>query len=274
VRIVDRTVSVTMNNELIVDAKKVRGLDNAALDRRESEPGPIVLESIGVVHGARFRNIILTPIGSTGQTVRKWFVSLDSAPPLITPNMSADNGKEASSIGVTSTSRAAVVSGGTWRIEGDELLQTSRAKPARILFGDPNWENYDLSVKVKSEGAEGVGILCQAVDESRYHCFGIGCYKQKYHELAHILNGKWGRDQGMVHPGQFLPNMWHHARIIVRAGSVQCFLDGKEEFQHHDNRFTKGLIGFSTWDTTARFRDIEVTGSDGSMLWRDLPSLP
>jgi hypothetical protein len=69
VRLVDRNVSVSMNGVLIIDDKRVDRVTQFALDDREGEPGPIVLQGHAVT-GSRFRNIRITPLTEGQRTSR------------------------------------------------------------------------------------------------------------------------------------------------------------------------------------------------------------
>lgn len=61
VRLIGETVTVQMNDTLIINAFKLRGPTEAAFDREETEPGPIFLQS-QTVSGQEFRNLRITPI--------------------------------------------------------------------------------------------------------------------------------------------------------------------------------------------------------------------
>ena len=55
-----RKVTVVLNDELIIDNVEIPGITGGALDSREAEPGPFMLQGD---HGPiRFRNILLTPV--------------------------------------------------------------------------------------------------------------------------------------------------------------------------------------------------------------------
>lgn len=55
-----RKVTVVLNDELIIDNVEIPGITGGALDSREAEPGPLMLQGD---HGPiRFRNILLTPV--------------------------------------------------------------------------------------------------------------------------------------------------------------------------------------------------------------------
>ena len=61
VRLVDRTVTVKLSDITVIDAQQLLKVTSGALDGRESEPGPIMLQSLPAF-GAKFRNITITPL--------------------------------------------------------------------------------------------------------------------------------------------------------------------------------------------------------------------
>ena len=67
-------------------------------------------------------------------------------------------------------------------------------------------------------------------------------------------------------------DQWYDVRIEARGAECRCFLDGQLIFEDTDDRFTSGRIGFKTWESVSRFRDIEVTTPDGKLLWKGLPT--
>lgn len=61
VRLVGRVVTVKLNGETVVDAHTLTGTTGKPVDKNESAPGGIMLQSADVA-GAEFRNVRLTPI--------------------------------------------------------------------------------------------------------------------------------------------------------------------------------------------------------------------
>lgn len=60
VRLVGRTVTITLNGTTIIDHKIIEGLTAIAGDSNEGEPGPIILQGD---HGpVEFRSVVLTPL--------------------------------------------------------------------------------------------------------------------------------------------------------------------------------------------------------------------
>jgi Domain of Unknown Function (DUF1080) len=61
VRLVGDRVTVRMNNVMIIDNKILSKVTDGALDKNESDPGPILLQAHATI-GQEFRNISITPI--------------------------------------------------------------------------------------------------------------------------------------------------------------------------------------------------------------------
>jgi hypothetical protein len=59
VTLVGRRVTVVMNGELVIDREEIPGPTGGALDSREGEPGPIMLQ--GDHTAVEYRNIVITP---------------------------------------------------------------------------------------------------------------------------------------------------------------------------------------------------------------------
>jgi len=60
ITLLGREITVVLNDELIIDNVEIPGITGGALDSREAEPGPLMLQGD---HGPiRFRNILLTPV--------------------------------------------------------------------------------------------------------------------------------------------------------------------------------------------------------------------
>jgi hypothetical protein len=59
VTLVGRVVTVTLNSERVIDRQAIPGITGGALDSKEGEPGPILLQGD---HGPiEFRTVTLTP---------------------------------------------------------------------------------------------------------------------------------------------------------------------------------------------------------------------
>jgi eukaryotic-like serine/threonine-protein kinase len=68
-------------------------------------------------------------------------------------------------------------------------------------------------------------------------------------------------------------NQWCQIRVSVRGPRCQCFLDNELLFDLTDRDHLRGAVGFRTWETKVRFRNIRVTAPDGKVLWEGVPEL-
>jgi serine/threonine protein kinase/FKBP-type peptidyl-prolyl cis-trans isomerase/formylglycine-generating enzyme required for sulfatase activity len=254
--------------EVVVQASRIEIKINGATtadytdQERHYSRGHIVLQQHGPKTVAEFRKIEikeLSPISA----------STAPSPPAVgpTPNVATTAPK--------SLGRASSVQG-EWTIENDELVQSSLAKDAErplLIFGDANWSNFDLTLHAKKTGGRG------SVDFF-FHCLipGIG----RSFQFGSKDNTKVGtgykyndeeRNVAKQRAFKTIPDRWYVIKLEVRGGVFRFFVDGILQFKEADPRFTHGLIGFGTWDATARFRDVKVTDPAGKVLWEGLLDL-
>ncbi|MFO0960407.1 MAG: hypothetical protein U0800_23725 [Isosphaeraceae bacterium] len=168
---------------------------------------------------------------------------------------------------------------GQWSIDGDTLVQTSLVSggivPAHILLKDTDLSDYNFDLEAKVIGGDhGFKVILHWSGPRDFQTFGAGSYGNTGHDLSHVLNGAWGRDNRNFRRGSLVPGRWYPIRVEVRGSRVRCFLDGVSLFEGDDARFTGGLIGLATWGTQAGFRRLKVTSPDGTTLWEGLPDLP
>jgi alpha-L-arabinofuranosidase len=110
---------------------------------------------------------------------------------------------------------------GDWKTEGGVLRQTSDATNCRILVGDPEWNNYTVTLKArKLGGQEGFLILFGVDDESTASWWNLGGWGNLRH----------GVERSCVSPnsatGQIETNRWYDIRIELADQRIRCYLDG------------------------------------------------
>ncbi len=165
--------------------------------------------------------------------------------------------------------------GGTWSIEGDELVQSAKTRRTTLAFGDPNWSHYDFKFRAMSTGGtHGLKAKFHWTSPRDFCEFAVGDYRNTYDNVCFVSRGKWGSAEGMGRNGHIDLNRWYDVRVEVRGPEFRCYLDGLLMFQGRYDEFSAGRVGLGTHDNTARFRDIEVTTPDGKTLWRGLPTPP
>jgi formylglycine-generating enzyme required for sulfatase activity/predicted Ser/Thr protein kinase len=169
-----------------------------------------------------------------------------------------------------------LVDGGDWRMDGDELVQ-ARPDKAALMFGDPAWTDYDLSVETKTmpgvDKAQGALLYFRATARNNYLNFNLGSYGGTFDEAAYFRDGKWGRDVDPIKVPH-RADRWYTMRAEVRGTHVRCSLDGKLLFEFDNDQFRRGRVGLGTWNAAVRWRNLTVTAPDGRELYRGFPALP
>ena len=169
--------------------------------------------------------------------------------------------------------KPSTVWGGDWRIDGQELIQSSTEGHAYIHFGDKNWTDYDVSFETQTvSGLEGCKVLFRAVDPRNFYGFGIGLYHKAWHETWRIENSKNIRDIAPIRRA-FEAGRWYKMRVEARGEQIRCFLDEEKLFEFADCKYPRGGIGLGTYGSSVRWKDIKVTAPDGKVLWDGLPEL-
>lgn len=114
---------------------------------------------------------------------------------------------------------------GQWLAQNGELMQSTLDTDTLAIVGEPEWEEYTISVKAKKlEGNEG---------------FLIGFAMPNAETKSWLNLGGWGNtDHGIEHPdtptrrtrGVIETEKWYDIRIDVNKSSVVCSVDGKVVF--------------------------------------------
>ena len=77
-------------------------------------------------------------------------------------------------------------------------------------------------------------------------------------------------------PVKLKGKQWYTMRVRVRGAHLECTaLDGDRQvarFVVDDGKYPKGGVGFATWHSAYRIRNIRVTDPDGKALWEGPPA--
>lgn len=173
--------------------------------------------------------------------------------------------------------RRAVVYHGDWRIDGDELV-VSRVDETRhsLVFGDPNWTDYDFTVEVRVEAdVDGAGVFVHCNGYVDYAVFGVAGYDNSVQELACWKENRWSKLR--QRPAKLEADRWHPVRVEVRGAHITCFLGDERVFDGENPNCSSGRVGLSSWTkeeaAPVRFRSIRVQTPDGQELFSGLPRL-
>jgi hypothetical protein len=166
-------------------------------------------------------------------------------------------------------------SGGDWRIEDGELVQSAHAF-SRLLFGDPGWTDYDFEVEGQSIGKDkdhGIILLYRARDLANHHQLDLGGWSATVTEATFQKHGQWGRSPGCFLRVAHEHGRWYRVKIAVRGATIECLVDGKSVFLFSDESFLKGMIGLGTHNAPVRWRNLKVSAPEGRVLWQGFPEV-
>ncbi len=164
-----------------------------------------------------------------------------------------------------------------WRVEQDCLVQQGTSENVRLVFGDPNWTDYEFTAEAqKLGGAEGFLILFRVADEEQFYWMNLGGWSNVRHSLERGVKGggRWA-PVGPSVPGKIERGKWYRIRIRCEGRRIQVWLDDNNliDFSDDEKANLSGRVGVGTWNTQAQYRSFRVTSLDGKKLWEGLPEI-
>ena len=74
-------------------------------------------------------------------------------------------------------------------------------------------------------------------------------------------------------PGTVEPLQWHTVKVVLRGQRTRIEVDDQQVFDCVDDFSQKGFVGLRFFAGEGRFRKINVTAPDRTLLWEGLPDL-
>ncbi len=153
--------------------------------------------------------------------------------------------------------------GVAWSRRDDRIVQAGAAANARLVFGEPNWPDYEFTLEArKTGGDEGFRILLRALNAKEFYWASLGGWGNVGHALERGIKGQnhWGavtrrRD------GQIEKDRWYRVRARCEVPRIQVWLDDDLviDYTGDDGKgTTRGCAGVGTWHTQAQFRNFKV----------------
>lgn len=126
-----------------------------------------------------------------------------------------------------------------WAVRDGAIVQTEAgATDARLVFGDPAWTDYTLTLKArKTAGDEGFLILFDHQDTGNWTWWNLGGWGNKQHGIE-VSEG--GKDQVAQVPGSIETGRWYDIRVATKGQNIKLYLDGKLV---HDYTFRGAVPG-------------------------------
>jgi len=172
--------------------------------------------------------------------------------------------------------RPAVIHSGSWRVDGQELVQSDLESKARstLLLGDKEWSSYDLKFSAKIvAGWEGFFIYFHHTSDKDRGEVYVGDNGRNTNYIGFLSRGgEVGEEKG--NNVRTASGHWYLVRMQVRGRKVEFYVDGERWFRCDAGPLTRGQIVLGTWKTAVRFKDISVSTPEGKTLWEGMPELP
>ncbi len=180
--------------------------------------------------------------------------------------------------------RAAMLSPATWlgkfRVENGELLAAEDGAH-RLIFGDPKWVEYDYSLEYRLDRVGKVAHVFFQADRvgSSFWNLDIGGWgSPKNLDLLpcafgddpwHNPGRRWmgGRLHGET-------GRWYRIKVEVRAAKCTVYIDDAKIMSSEHAKLSQGRVGIGSHSSgQVRWRNFEVRGTDGKLLWKGLPNV-
>ncbi|HEU4766399.1 MAG TPA: family 16 glycoside hydrolase [Pyrinomonadaceae bacterium] len=179
----------------------------------------------------------------------------------------------------------------TWTFTGGELRQTSNVwggsvlagellkpgtaaiytqpqglGPAGIVPGSESWTDYRVTVRLRSDDDDAIGVLVRYQDEDNWYRFSMD-RERAYRRLIKCLDGAvtelWSDTVAYISGREYLVTM------DVIDDAIVGYLDGVPLFSVRDDTHAGGTIGLYCWGNTgARFSSVRVTSAEWSTYYR------
>ena len=152
-----------------------------------------------------------------------------------------------------------------WVVKDQEVHQHDESHLHKVLFGDPDWTDYNFEAEVEIiAGGSEVGLFFRATSPDDYLCAVVGAFGNTRHGV--LGKGKtWFGSMGMVQ-GQSKKGCWYRLRVEARGDRFKMFLDGKLLTTFESDQYPRGCVGLRTKEAHARFRNLKVTDATGKVL--------
>ncbi|MBN2477202.1 MAG: DUF1080 domain-containing protein [Pirellulales bacterium] len=168
--------------------------------------------------------------------------------------------------------------GVAWTQQDGCISQEGGADNVRLLFGDPQWTDYEFTVEArKTGGDEGFLVLVRALNNKEFYWANLGGWGNAGHALERGITNqdRWG-SVTRRYDGEIDTEHWYRIRARCEGRRIQFWLDDELVIDYTDDGRgpVRGRAGVGTWQTQAQFRNFEVTSLGGKTLYEELPPLP
>lgn len=160
---------------------------------------------------------------------------------------------------------------GDYLTKDGEFIQTKTGN-SKILFGSPDWKDFDLSLEMMTlSGRESGHIIFRGPDSHNFYIL----YLKDVDGKAAIFKSIQERKTQIAPPVELnaVNNRWYRVEIRARGPYIWISVDGQPVFAFQDSIFSKGLLGLATFGSSAKWRNLTLRHPDGTLLWEGFPEL-
>ena len=163
--------------------------------------------------------------------------------------------------------------GGQWQSSSQSLKVVG--SPAKLLMGDQEHDDFELSVEIKAGPKSQAGIifrvnhLAEGIDQ--YDGYYIGIDAARNSVIWGSANQNWM--QIAQRPASTPAEQWHQLRIVARGHEIQAWVDqmpvvGKPfpKFDGIDHQHSTGRIGFRSLGGSAEFRNFKIAPATARLV--------
>ncbi len=159
-------------------------------------------------------------------------------------------------------------SGGSWSVVSDGSLayrQSSTSGNAQALAGSTGWTDQSVQARVKpiafAGGSEFVAVLARVQNSSNYYYATLRNANKV--EIKKTVAGS----AKVLASASFTVNTgtWYTLRLEAQGTTLRAFVNGTQYLSISDSQFASGQAGLATYNGSASFDDVLVTGAGGSV---------
>lgn len=158
-----------------------------------------------------------------------------------------------------------------WIIADGAVTSKKPLSDRLLLVGDDRWADYELTLQAcKVAGEEGFWLVTRATDAQHCWRINLGGWGNKEHGTQKHRGGGWGAHV----PGTIETGRWYKIRVRCEGPRCQVWLDDVMILDRTDTREPqlRGCVGLNAYKTQVQYKDIQITGLDGKVLFQGLPS--
>ncbi len=163
--------------------------------------------------------------------------------------------------------------GGIWSVENEELIFESRNSASILLMGEPDWQDYTISVNAKFVNhqvrnccGEFMGFAAHGQSTANTYWFMLGTLqlagKQVYACYTQWVS--WPLKKIKSEAFAWDMETWYHLKLTADGDEFQFYVDDELVLEYEDSTFAEGKIGLAAafGSTTVHFDDVIITGDD------------